>query len=44
MIIITYSNIFIDDSTKGQTRMIYAKNGTIIDDNNIKFLNFLVEK
>lgn len=31
-----YSNIFIDDSTKGQTRMIYAKNGTIIDDNNIK--------
>ena len=31
-----YSNIFIDDSTKGQTRMIYAKNGTIIDNDNVK--------
>ena len=30
-----YSNIFIDDSTKAK-RMIYAKNGTIIDNDNLK--------
>tara|TARA_B100001121_G_scaffold310677_1_gene343848 strand:- start:6904 stop:7962 length:1059 start_codon:yes stop_codon:yes gene_type:complete len=27
----TYNNIFIDDSTKNKSKMIYAKNGIIID-------------
>ena len=28
----TYSNIFLDDTTRGGSRMIYAKNGNLIDD------------
>ena len=32
----SYSNIFIDDSTKVQSRMIYAKNGKIIDNENLR--------
>ena len=32
----TFSNIFIDDESKGKTRTIYAKNGVIIDDNENK--------
>ena len=32
----SYSNIFIDDSTKVQSRMIYAKNGKIIDNENVR--------
>ncbi len=33
----SYSNIFIDDSTKDKSKMIYAKNGSIIDNNQKKF-------
>ena len=32
----TFSNIFIDDSTKSSSRMIYSKNGEIIDSSKIK--------
>ena len=32
----TYSNIFIDDSSKTNSRMIYANNGLLIDANNKK--------
>ena len=32
----TFSNIFIDDSTKNNSKMIYAKNGVIIDNNQRK--------
>tara|TARA_X000001036_G_C20638342_1_gene790096 strand:- start:688 stop:1746 length:1059 start_codon:yes stop_codon:yes gene_type:complete len=32
----TYSNIFIDDSSKSNSRMIYANNGLLIDTNNKK--------
>ena len=32
----TYSNIFLDDSSKKNSRMIYAKNGTLIDNENKK--------
>tara|TARA_Y100001958_G_scaffold158088_1_gene154985 strand:- start:794 stop:1678 length:885 start_codon:yes stop_codon:yes gene_type:complete len=32
----TYSNIFLDDSTKANSRTIYAKNGLIIDNNERK--------
>jgi len=32
----TYSNIFIDDSSKTNSRMIYANNGLLIDTNNKK--------
>lgn len=32
----TFSNIFIDDTSKGKTRTIYAKRGLIIDDNEKK--------
>ena len=32
----TFSNIFIDDSTKNSSKMIYAKDGVIIDDNQRK--------
>ena len=32
----TYSNIFIDDSSKLNSRMIYANNGVLIDSNNRK--------
>ena len=32
----TFSNIFIDDVSKGQNRTIYAKNGVIIDDTDKK--------
>ena len=32
----TYSNIFLDDSTKINSRTIYAKNGLIIDNNERK--------
>ena len=32
----TYSNIFLDDSSKKNSRMIYAKNGVLIDSNNKK--------
>ena len=32
----TYSNIFIDDSSKSTSRMIYSKDGTLISDNNKK--------
>ena len=32
----TFSNIFIDDSTKNTSKMIYAKDGVIIDDNQKK--------
>jgi lipopolysaccharide export system permease protein len=36
-----FTNIFIDDSSKGFTRMIYSKNGTLVNDNkNKKFLLF----
>ena len=36
-----FSNIFIDDSSKGYSRMINSKNGTLINDpNNRKFLLF----
>ncbi len=36
-----FSNVFIDDSTKGISRMIYAKSGTIISDQkNKKFVLF----
>ena len=31
-----YSNIFLDDSSKATSRMIYAKSGEIIDDDNLK--------
>ena len=31
-----YLNIYLDDSSKGSSKMIYAKNGKIIDDTNIK--------
>ena len=37
----SYSNIFIDDSSKAITKMIYAKNGSIIDNNNIKVFKLL---
>ncbi len=33
----SYSNIFIDDSTENKSKMIYAKNGNIIDNNQKKF-------
>ena len=33
----SYSNIFIDDSTKKNSKMIYAKNGNIVDENQKKF-------
>ena len=33
----SYSNIFIDDSTKKNSKMIYAKNGNVIDENQKKF-------
>ena len=33
----SYSNIFIDDSSRVGSRMIYAKNGNLYDDNNKKF-------
>ena len=39
-----FSNIFIDDSTKAQTRMIYAKNGAVIDNDNIKVFKLLSGK
>ena len=39
-----YTNIFIDDSTKVQTRMIYAKNGTIVDNGNIKIFKLFSGK
>ena len=32
----SYSNIFIDDSSKEVSRMIYAKSGNLYDDNNTK--------
>ena len=32
----SFSNIFLDDSSKSTTKMIYAKNGLIIDDANKK--------
>ena len=32
----TYSNIFIDDSSKNNTRMIYANNGVLISNNKQK--------
>ncbi len=32
----SFSNIFIDDSSKSTTRMIYAKKGIIVDENNKK--------
>lgn len=32
----TFSNIFIDDSTKNNSKMIYAKDGVIIDNNQRK--------
>ena len=32
----SFSNIFLDDSSKSATKMIYAKNGLIIDDENKK--------
>ena len=32
----SYSNIFIDDSTKVQKRMIYAKYGKIVDNQNLR--------
>jgi len=32
----SYSNIFIDDSSKKVSRMIYAKSGNLYDDNNTK--------
>ncbi len=32
----SFSNIFLDDSSKAVTKMIYAKNGMIIDNNNRK--------
>ncbi len=32
----TYSNIFIDDSSKSNSRMIYSKDGTLISDNTRK--------
>ena len=32
----TYSNIFLDDSSKTNSRMIYAKNGILIDKENKK--------
>ena len=32
----SYSNIFLDDSSKSVTKMIYAKNGIIIDNKNKK--------
>ena len=31
-----FSNIFIDDSSKGYSRMIYAKSGKILSDNKDK--------
>ena len=33
----SFSNIFIDDSTENKSKMIYAKNGNIIDSNQKKF-------
>ena len=33
----SYSNIFIDDSTKDKSKMIYAKNGNIVDNNQKKY-------
>tara|TARA_B100001057_G_scaffold249249_1_gene249519 strand:- start:6235 stop:7122 length:888 start_codon:yes stop_codon:yes gene_type:complete len=32
----SYSNIFIDDSSKANSRMIYAKSGNLYDNNNTK--------
>ena len=32
----TYSNIFLDDSSKASSRMIYAKNGVLMDGSNKK--------
>tara|TARA_Y100000992_G_C21267647_1_gene494840 strand:- start:1528 stop:2646 length:1119 start_codon:yes stop_codon:yes gene_type:complete len=32
----SFSNIFLDDSSKSSSKMIYAKNGLIIDNNNKK--------
>lgn len=32
----TYSNIFLDDSSKNASKMIYAKNGILIDENQRK--------
>tara|TARA_B100000035_G_scaffold314978_1_gene333286 strand:+ start:1302 stop:2417 length:1116 start_codon:yes stop_codon:yes gene_type:complete len=32
----TYSNIFLDDSSKANSRMIYANNGILLDSNNKK--------
>ena len=39
----TYSNIFLDDTTRGGSRMIYAKNGDLIDDGK-KYLDCTMEK
>ena len=40
----SYSNIFIDDTTKGGSRMIYAKNGNLIDDGKKKLFRLFEGK
>ena len=40
----SYSNIFIDDSSKGTSKMIYAKNGKIIDSKNLKIFQLFEGK
>ena len=38
----SFKNIFIDDSSKGTTKMTYANSGEIIDIDKKKFLNFIM--
>jgi lipopolysaccharide export system permease protein len=40
----TYSNIFLDDSSKTTSKMIYAKNGILIDDKQRKFFRLFEGK
>ena len=37
----TFSNIFIDDSTKNGSKMIYAKDGVIVDSNKKKIISII---
>jgi len=40
----SFANIFIDDSSKVQTRMIYAKNGVIVDNSDFKIFKLFSGK
>ena len=40
----TFNNVFIDDSSKNKSRMIYAKNGSIIENEKKKYSKFIVDR